>query len=84
MKSNTECWKPRFVGLVIVMSFLSVCATVDSERVVGTCPPLVKYDAAYQAKAAEEALQFPEDSVLVEMMADYALLRDQVRACIIL
>jgi len=54
---------------------------VSSERLVGTCPPLVKYDAGFQAKAAEEVLQLPEDSALVEMLTDYAVLREQAQAC---
>jgi len=54
---------------------------VSSERVIEICPPVVEYDAGFQAKAAEEVLQLTEGSVLVEMLSEYTLLREQVRAC---
>jgi len=81
MNSNAGCLKLRFIALVIAASLLSACAMVSSERVVGVCPPLVKYDAGFQAKAAEEMLHLPEGSALVEMLTDYAVLREQAQAC---
>ena len=81
MKSSAECSKPRLAVLAIVTSLLSACATVNSERVVGACPPVVEYDAGIQAKAAEEVLALPEGSALNEMLSDYAIMREQVRAC---
>jgi len=83
MKFNAGCWRLRLIVLVIGASLLNACATVSSERVVGTCPPLEKYDAGFQARAAEEMLQLPEGSLLVEMLADYAAMREQARACLI-
>lgn len=45
------------------------------------CPPLVDYTAADQARAADEVTALPEASVIIRMMSDYAVLRDQARAC---
>lgn len=36
---------------------------------------------AMLAQAANEVAAFPEDPVLIDWMADYAVLRDQVRVC---
>jgi hypothetical protein len=61
---------------------LSACATVSSESVTGTCPPVVEYDAGFQARAAEEMQVLPEKSAVVEMLNDYAVMRDQARSCV--
>jgi hypothetical protein len=45
------------------------------------CPPVVDYTAAAQARAADEVEALPEGAVIVRMLADYAVLRDQARAC---
>jgi len=66
---------------MIVTSLLSACATVSSERVAGVCPPVVEYDAGFLAKAAEEVQALSEGSVVVEMLSDYAVMREQARGC---
>ncbi len=45
------------------------------------CPPVVDYTAAEQARAADEVEALPEGAVVVRMLSDYAVLRDQVRTC---
>jgi len=45
------------------------------------CPPVVEYSAADQARAADEVEALSERSVVVWMLSDYAVLRDQARAC---
>jgi hypothetical protein len=45
------------------------------------CPPVVDYTAANQARAADEVKALPEGAVIVQMLIDYAVLRDQARAC---
>ena len=82
MKSSAECSKPRLAVLMVVTSMLSACVTVSSERVTGVCPPVVEYDAGFQARAAEEVLALPGGSAVVEMLRDYAVLRERVRACV--
>ena len=81
MKFNAECLKPRLAALAIVTSLLSACATVSSERALGVCPPVVEYDAELQARAAVELQALPEGSMIVEMLSDYAVIREQARVC---
>jgi hypothetical protein len=81
MKFNVECLRPRLGVLVIVTSLLSACATVGFEGFVGVCPPVVEYDAELQAKAAEELQLLSEGMAVVEMMGDYAVMREQARVC---
>ena len=81
MKSNAECSRLRLFGLVVAMSLLSACATVNSESVVGVCPPVVEYDAGFQARTAEEVQALPEGSAVAEMLSDYAVMREQARVC---
>ena len=45
------------------------------------CPPIVDYTAADQATAADEVEALPEGAVIIRMLSDYAVLRDQARAC---
>ena len=42
---------------------------------------MVAYTAAEQVRAAEEVEALPEGAMLVRMLGDYAVLRDQARAC---
>jgi hypothetical protein len=41
----------------------------------------VEYSSEIKAQAAEELALLPDGSALVEMMSDYAVLREQARAC---
>lgn len=62
------------------MLWLSACETAGSDA-RAPCPPVVDYTAADQARAADEVETLPEGAVIVRMLADYAVLRDQARAC---
>jgi hypothetical protein len=42
---------------------------------------VVEYTAADQARAADEVEALPDGTVIVRMLSDYAVLRDQVRTC---
>jgi hypothetical protein len=42
---------------------------------------VVEYNRAEQARVAEEVAALPEFSLIVGWLADYAVLRDQARAC---
>ena len=82
MKSNARCWRLQPAVLVIGASWLTGCATVSSDgRAIGTCPPVVEYSREFQTRAAEELAMLPDRSVVVEMMGDYAVIRDQARGC---
>ena len=54
---------------------------MSSELITGVCPPVVEYDAGFQARAAKEVLLLPYGSIVVEMLSDYAVMREQVRVC---
>jgi len=45
------------------------------------CPPVVEYSREFQARAADELSLLPESSAFAEMLSDYAVIRDQARAC---
>ena len=62
------------------MLWLSACATVGSDN-RAPCPPVIEYTAADQARAADEVEALPEGAVIVRMLSDYVVLRDQARAC---
>ena len=58
------------------------CATAGFEaNGLAACPPIVEYSRELQALAAEELALLPDGAAIVEMMGDYAVLREQSRAC---
>lgn len=82
MMSNARCWKRQFAALAIATSLLNGCATVGSETGgFGTCPPVVEYSRELQARAAEELASLPVGSATAELLSDYAVMRNQARAC---
>ena len=81
MMSNARCWRRRRVALAIATIWLSGCATVGSDGVATGCPPVVEYSREFQARAAEELALLPEGSAIAEMLADYAVMREQARSC---
>ena len=80
MKSNAGCWKPPAAALLIATLWLTGCAMGGSDT-RAPCPPVVEYSASDQVRAAEEVEALPEGAVVVAMLSDYAVLRDQARAC---
>lgn len=62
------------------MLWLTGCVMGGSDA-RAPCPPVVDYTAADQARAADEVEALPEGTVIVRMLSDYAVLRDQARAC---
>ena len=82
MMSNAGCSMLRFVALAIVTISLTGCATVASKpRIVTVCPPVVEYSREFQARAADELDLLPKRSAIAEMLSDYAVMREQARAC---
>lgn len=65
---------------MIAMLSLSGCGTVSSDAPT-PCPTVVAYGATDQARAAAEVDALPEGAVVVRMLSDYAVMRDQARAC---
>ena len=82
MQSNAGCSRRRLAVLVIATSWLTGCAMAGFETGgVAACPPVVEYSREFQAQAAEELAMLPNGSAVVEIMGDYAVMRDQARAC---
>ena len=82
MMSNAGCWRRQLAALAIATSLLSGCATDGSEPGIATaCPPVVEYTRELQARAADELDLLPEGSAIAEMLADYSVMRTQVRSC---
>lgn len=65
---------------MIGMLWLTGCAMGGSDA-RAPCPPVVEYTSAEQARAADEVDELPEGAVIARMLSDYAVLRDQARAC---
>ena len=68
-------------ALVAATIFLTGCAGGSFDTAPSACPPLVEYSRAEQAGVAAELAALPEGAVIAEWLADYAVLRDQARAC---
>ena len=82
MKFREGCLRRRLVVLVIATNWLTGCATAGFEAGgVAACPPVVEYSREFQARAAEEMAMLPDGSAIAEMMADYAVMRNQARVC---
>ena len=76
------CWRLPLVVLGLVTSLLSGCATAGSENGgLALCPPAVEYSRELQGRAADELAWLPEGSIIAEMLTDYAVMREQARAC---
>jgi len=82
MPSNAICWTRPHSALATATIFLTACAGVGFEAGgLSACPPVVEYSREEQARVAKEVAVVPEDAVIVGWLADYAVLRDQARAC---
>lgn len=62
---------------MIATSLLGGCVTAASD----VCPPVVPYSEDQQKQAAAELGGLPRGTILERMLADYAVMRDQARAC---
>lgn len=82
MMSNARCWKQQLAALAIATISLTGCSTVGFEGTgLKACPPVVVYGREFLARAAEELALMPEGSAVAEMLSDYAVMREQARAC---
>jgi len=48
---------------------------------VAACLPVVEYSREFQRRAAEELVLLRKGSAIVGMLSDYAVMREQARAC---
>ena len=81
MPSTARCWTPPHAALAAATIFLTGCAGAGSDAQPGACPPVVVYSQAEQARVAVELTALPEAALIPDWLADYAVLRDQARAC---
>ena len=82
MKFSEGCWRLRLAVLVIATSWLTGCATAGFDAGgVAACPPVVGYGSEFKAQVAEELAMLPKASAIAEMLSDYAVMREQARAC---
>ena len=63
------------------MISLSACVTVVSDRPTSICPLVVEYSREDQGQLANELAALPEGALIIDWLADYEVLRAQVRAC---
>jgi hypothetical protein len=73
---ETVSWRRRTAALATAMSLLAACAPASS-----SCPPVVSYDRTVLAQVADELDRLGPDSATARLLADYGVLREQVRAC---
>lgn len=72
----------RRVALVLTTIWLRGCATGASDASgFGANARNVEYSSQVQARTADELALLPEGSAIVEMQADYAVMRVQARSC---
>jgi len=83
MTPKAGCWRRRLAVPVIATISLTGCATAGSEGPAGlVCPPVVEYNREVQARAAGELGLLPKGSAVIEMLSDYAVMREQARGCV--
>ena len=80
---KTACSKRALPLLMIAAFSLTACATAPSRPSV-VCPPVTAYDRAFQTRLADEIQRLPSGAALERAMLDYARLREQARACVLL
>jgi hypothetical protein len=66
----------RTAVLAMAASFLAACVPA-----ISSCPPTVPYDRATLVQVAEELDRLGPDSATAMLIADYSVLRAQLRAC---
>ena len=66
----------RLWSVLTSLVFLTGCATGNFD-----CPPLKTYSQEFLSKVADELAPMPPDAATPEAMADYSVLREQIRQC---
>jgi hypothetical protein len=81
MLFTARCWTRPQTALAIATLLLPACVGVGSDTSPSACPPVVVYSQTEQSRLAGEIAALPEDALIIDWLADYAVLRDQARAC---
>ena len=72
----------KVIAILSLAVMLSACASITPQRIefaYSRCPVLKKYTQQELMQAAKEVANLPNESQIVEMMADYSKLRDACR-----
>ena len=67
----------RFYFLALVLATANGCSSPS----ITVCPPVADYDQPTQSRAATDLKLLPSGSPVLGMLEDYAVMRDQARAC---
>lgn len=81
MSFNARCWTQPRAALAAATILLTGCAGGSFDTVPSACPPVAEYSRAEQARVADELAALPGGTLIAEWLADYAVLREQARAC---
>lgn len=63
--------------LLTATALLTGCARATSD----TCPRLIEYSRDAQRQAANEIAALPKGSMLAVLVADYGVVRQEIRIC---
>lgn len=66
----------RQISSMFLILLLAACETSSS-----ACPPVRDYPKAFVGQLAAELAALPAGTAIEDAIADYIVLRDQVRAC---
>lgn len=79
---NMDPWRPaKAAVLAVILLTLWMLAGCANTRPPSVCPPVKTYTKEQNEQLARELEALPPGAFTVDVIADYILLRDQVRAC---
>ncbi len=67
--------------MIAAVSLTGCAGTVYRTNLEVYCPPLVQYSSEWNQSLADEIDALDDTSVIPMAIADYAKLRDRIRAC---
>lgn len=75
--------KPRspLIALLTATIWCAGCASAGYDADTNLCPQLKAYTKEFSMELADEIAALPKDAKLVSVVADYMVLRAQVRVC---
>jgi hypothetical protein len=74
----------RIGAAVIMLLGVGACANREPSNAIASaagCPPVRNYSDEFRKRAVAELDLLPANSAVEEMLTDYAVLRQQIRAC---
>ena len=74
----------RIGAAIVVLLGIGACASREPSGAMASaagCPPVRNYSDEFRKRAVAELDLLPANSAVEEMLTDYAVLRQQIRAC---